>query len=77
MGLPKINVAALRCPQCAGLTRLVAMKHAEAGIGRETFSFECGDCGSFEVLAIADQEEELATDSRIECPGDELKDLWA
>jgi len=77
MGLPKINVASLRCPQCAGLTRLVAIKQTESGIGRETFSFECSDCGAFEVLAIADQEEDLASDSRIERPGDELQDLWA
>lgn len=77
MGMPKINVASLRCPQCAGLTRLVAIKQVESAIGREIFSFECNECGSFEVLAIADQEEDLATDSRIERPGDELQDLWA
>jgi hypothetical protein len=77
MGMPKINVASLQCPQCAGLTRLVAIKQADAAIGREMFSFECSDCGAFEVLAIAEGEEDLATDSRIERPGRELQDLWA
>lgn len=70
MGMPKINVASLQCPQCAGLTRFVAIK-------QEIFSFECNDCGSFEVLAIAEREEDLAAESRIERPGRELQDLWA
>ena len=77
MGMPKINVASLQCPQCAGLTRLVAIKQADFGTGREIFSFECNDCGSFEVLAIADQAEDLATDSRVKRPGSELQDFWA
>ena len=77
MGMPKINVASLRCPRCAGPSRLVAIKQVDPGIKHEMFSFECNDCGSFEVLAIADREEDLATDSRVERPGSELQDLWA
>jgi hypothetical protein len=77
MGMPKINVASLRCPQCTGLTRLMATKQVESGAGRDLLSFECNDCGSFEVLAISDREEDLATDSRVERPGGELQDLWA
>lgn len=77
MGIPKIDFASLRCPQCAGLTKLVGITRIDSFAGNERFSFECNECGSFEVLAVADSNEEVATDRYLAKPGTELQDLWA
>jgi len=73
MGMPKIDAASLQCPQCGGLTRLKAITRSDTG---ERFSFECGACGSFEVLAPAGSEAP-ASNPRLIKPGAELQDLWA
>jgi endogenous inhibitor of DNA gyrase (YacG/DUF329 family) len=77
MGLPRINVASLQCPQCAGLTRLVGVSRADSPDGNETLSFECDDCGPFEVLALADGDSDPFCSGRLARPGAEVQDLWA
>lgn len=77
MGMPKINLASLQCPQCAGLTRLTGITRVDSPAGNERFSFECTECGSFEVLALTDGGEDAASDRYLAKPGAELQDLWA
>lgn len=77
MGMPKINLASLQCPQCAGLTRLTGITWVDSSAGNERFSFECNECGSFEVLALTDSAEDTASDRYLAKPGTELQDLWA
>lgn len=76
MGMPKINLASLQCPRCAGLTKLTGVKHTNGITSGERFSFECSDCGAFEVLAITEPEGESAVERPARCER-ELQDLWA
>jgi hypothetical protein len=73
MGMPKINLASLQCPRCAGLTRLTGITRMNDG---ERFSFECNACGAFEVLAITEPKGEAAA-GRPALYARELQDLWA
>ena len=77
MGLPKINMASLQCPHCAGLTKLTGINRADEGAAGERFSFECSDCGSFEVLAITEPDGESPTAHRPARADRELQELWA
>jgi hypothetical protein len=72
MALPKISLASLQCPRCAGLTTLTGLARTDSN---ERFSFECNACGAFEVLTIAEPQDEAAGQpARRER---ELQDLWA
>lgn len=75
MGMPKINLASLQCPRCAGLTKLTGVTLAHSA-DSERFSFECNDCGVFEVLAITEPEGEFSAE-RPARRERELQDLWA
>jgi hypothetical protein len=76
MGTPKINLASLQCPHCAGLTKLTGITRIGDSAGSERFSFECNDCGTFEVLAIIEPEGEFSA-ARPLRQERELQDLWA
>ena len=76
MGMPKINLASLQCPHCAGLTKLTGIARSDEAAGSERLSFECNDCGSFEVLAITEPEGEFATAPRPVLADHALQDLW-
>ncbi|GEM_PF-1765733 len=79
MGMPKINLSALRCPQCAGPARLVDANSIDTpeDEDNELLSFECDTCGPFTVLALADGEKDEAMEPRLARPGTEWRDLWA
>lgn len=77
MGLPKINLASLQCPHCAGLTKLTGIARADDGTASERLSFECSECGSFEVLAIAEPDSEFPAAHLVARVDRELQDLWA
>jgi hypothetical protein len=76
MGAPKINLASLQCPRCAGLTKLSGITRANDDAGSERFSFKCNECGAFEVLAITEPQEQPAGE-RSNRRERELQDLWA
>ncbi|HWK01455.1 MAG TPA: hypothetical protein VNR41_12175 [Xanthobacteraceae bacterium] len=75
MGVPKINLASLQCPRCAGITKLNGVTRAN-NAGSERFSFVCSDCGAFEVLAITEPEGEFPAERPVRRER-ELQDLWA
>lgn len=75
MGMPKLDLASLQCPHCAGLTRLTGITRADNG--SEHFSFECGDCGPFEVLAPHDPDDGIVTERSPARPDPAVRDLWA
>ncbi len=77
MGLPKIDLASLRCPLCASPAKLTGPVESGAPNESELYSFECSACGTFEVLTLKDEGEIIASDRRIAMPGAELRELWA
>lgn len=76
MDTPKINPASLRCPRCAGLTKLSGITRANDDARSERFSFKCNECGALEVLAITEPQEQPAGE-RSNRRKRELQDLWA
>ncbi len=77
MGMLKINLSTLRCPQCAGPARLVGVNSVDSPEDNELLSFECDTCGPFAVLAFTDGEKDEASEPRLARPGMEWQDLWA